>query len=524
MANVAELAAEVKLKGANEATKQIKELTSSFGFLGNVISGLMDISETGLKILSNGAQQGVRVAREIDRVSFKTGIGVGAFQRLDQAFKQHGGNVNSLISSYQQLQQRQAQWKFMGGLSEAEGRAFGFLGLDPSKYSDTMDLLKAITDSLLKIDDIGQRNMLAGILGIDEDFLRVAEKGKYYINDLLTLSQQEQKTLNDWEQNYISLTTDFENALAKLGVMVLSGPAKDFTDWLVDVDHFLSNAVGHAKDLSDVIDNLGGTSENRNWFGKMTDFFDIMSTVKESVKNGEDGHMIAAKLIGETAVKLVKRDARLAGGSAAWQTENLITPEETRKNGQYLMNRLMNEGYSREFAAALVGGLEAESRLNPLISGDHGTSFGIAQWHNGKKSKRAVGLPQSLEGQADFLINELVKTFGMTPDRANRMNFMQASKWAIETFENPQDQSEEERKRRRNYGLPYLHSSLLDPSSGSFSGVAQNQMLSSDNRNITNNIYLENKIATNNLDEKGILSITSDSYKQSIDETNMAIG
>lgn len=520
MANAAELAAEVKIKGANEATKQIKELTSSFGFLGNAAGGVLSALELGFKLINAGAQQGIQVARQIDRVSFKTGIGAQAFQRLDHAFKQHGGNVNSLISSYQNLQQRVAQWKFMGGISQTEGRALGILGIDPSQYGNTMDLMQAITDSLLKIKDIGQRNMLAGILGIDEDFLRVAEKGKYYVNDLLKLSDDEVKTLNDWEQNINNLSEDFEDMFTKLGTMVLAGAGKDFTQWLVGVDQFLSNAVGHAKTLSDVIDNLGGATENRNWFGQLTDVLDIISTIKEGRDEGESGEITAMKLLGKIGAKLANRKSRMASTPVAWQTKNLITPEETRKNGDYLMKRLMSAGYSREFAAALVGGLVAESRLNPLIAGDNNTSFGIAQWHD----TRNKGLPQNLEGQADFLINELVNVFGMTPNRANKMNFVQASDWAIKTFENPQDKSEAEKKRRQNYGLPYLSSNLLDPSSGSFSGVAQNQMLSSDNRNITNNIYLENKIATNNLDEKGILSITSDSYKQSIDESNMAIG
>lgn len=506
MANVAELAAEVKLKGANEATKQIKELTSSFGFLGNVISGLMDISETGLKILSNGAQQGVRVAREIDRVSFKTGIGVGAFQRLDQAFKQHGGNVNSLISSYQQLQQRQAQWKFMGGLSEAEGRAFGFLGLDPSKYSDTMDLLKAITNSLLKIDDIGQRNMLAGILGIDEDFLRVAEKGKYYINDLLTLSQQEQKTLNDWEQNYISLTTDFENALTKLGVMVLSGPAKDFTDWLVDVDHFLSNAVGHAKDLSDVIDNLGGTTENRNWFGKMTDFFDIVSTVKESVQNGEDGHMIAAKLIGETAVKLVKRDARLSGAPAAGTQSDVINIVE---------HELRARGLKGHGVAGALGNIMQESSFNP--NAKNGSHFGLVQWDANRQAEMArfangadVSDPRV---QAQFLMHE-IRQRGLL----DKLNNARSPEEAAYIFEKGIEQSGgQDMQKRLSYSRQFSDS-MMDK----YSGVS-NSYMTSNNRNATVNITNENKISTNYLDKEGVISISEDSFGKSVQQASQVI-
>lgn len=506
MANAAELAAEIKIKGANEATKQIKELTSSFGFLGNAAGGVLSALELGFKLINAGAQQGIQVARQIDRVSFKTGIGAQAFQRLDHAFKQHGGNVNSLISSYQNLQQRVAQWKFMGGISQTEGRALGILGIDPSQYGNTMDLMQAITDSLLKIKDIGQRNMLAGILGIDEDFLRVAEKGKYYVNDLLKLSDDEVKTLNDWEQNINNLSEDFEDMFTKLGTMVLAGPGKDFTQWLVGVDQFLSNAVGHAENLSDVIDNLGGTSENRNWFGKLVDAYDVMSSIKESKENGDDDLLTGAKLLGTLGLKVIKRNSRLGSPSKI-------------NSGAYIMSEMMKAGFNKKFSAAMVGGLIQESGLNPNAVGDNGTSFGIAQWHNG----RAKGLPASLEGQTQFLINELVNKFGMTPEVANSMSYEQASKWAMEEFENPKDQSFSAWMKRYRNGLPYLNGNLLDPSSGSFSGVAQNQMTSNDNRNVTVNATINNAITAGADAAQSVVTASVDGYAQGIDKASQAL-
>lgn len=507
MANVAELAAEVKLKGASEATKQIKELTNSFGFLGNVISGLMDISETGMRTLSNWAQQGVRVAREIDRVSFKTGIGAGAFQRLDQAFKQHGGNIDSLISSYQRLQQRQAQWKFLGGLSETEGRAFGYLGLDPSKYGDTMDLLKAITDSLLKIDDIGQRNMLAGILGIDEDFLRVAAKGKYYINDLLTLSKEEQKTLNDWEQNYNAVTTDFENALTKLGVMVVSGQAKDFTQWVIDVDHFFSNAVGHAKDLGDVIDNIGGTSENRNWFGKITDFWDFMTTVKEGVESKEDPHLTAIKALGQISAKMIKRDARLGGAPVASTEADIkdIVEYELRAGG------LKGHG-----VAGALGNIMQESSFNPnALNGSH---FGLAQWDRNRQAEMArfangadVSDPRV---QAQFLMRE-IRQRGLL----DKLNNARSPEEAAYIFEKGIEQSGGQDMQKRLAYSRQFADSMMDK----YSGVSNSYMTSNDNRNATVNITNENKISTNYLDKDGVVSISEDSFGKSVQQASQII-
>lgn len=507
MPKAGELYVDVGTHGAQEATKQIKELTNAFGFLGNVVSGLMDISETGLKILSNGAQQGVRVAREIDRVSFKTGIGVGAFQRLDQAFKQHGGNVNSLISSYQQLQQRQAQWKFMGGLSEAEGRAFGFLGLDPSKYSDTMDLLKAITNSLLKIDDIGQRNMLAGILGIDEDFLRVAEKGKYYINDLLTLSKQEQKTLNDWEQNYIALTTDFENALTKLGVMVLSGPAKDFTDWLVDVDHFLSNAVGHAKDLGDVIDNLAGSTENRNWFSGISDTFDDWLVAAYDLLSGKDFDETQQDLIKNRKLRIAKRDARLAGAPAAGTQSDVINIVE---------HELRARGLKGHGVAGALGNIMQESSFNP--NAKNGSHFGLVQWDANRQAEMArfangadVSDPRV---QVQFLMRE-IRQRGLL----DKLNNARSPEEAAYIFEKGIEQSGGQDMQKRLAYSRQFADSMMDK----YSGVSNSYMTSNDNRNATVNITNENKISTNYLDKDGVVSISEDSFGKSVQQASQII-
>lgn len=95
---------------------------------------------------------------------------------------------------------------------------------------------------------------------------------------------------------------------------------------------------------------------------------------------------------------------------------------------QDAMNFLTSKGYSKAGAAAIVGNLTAESNLNPQAAGDKvngiPTSFGIAQWHNGRanaiqnfmgtsfshatEDQELAALVHELEGMPS--LNNLLKT------------------------------------------------------------------------------------------------------------------
>jgi murein DD-endopeptidase MepM/ murein hydrolase activator NlpD len=72
-----------------------------------------------------------------------------------------------------------------------------------------------------------------------------------------------------------------------------------------------------------------------------------------------------------------------------------------------------SKGLTRAQAAGIAGNLLHESGFNPSAVGDGGTSFGIAQWHQGrgdamKQWTRANGFsPASFRGQLEYLWHEL---------------------------------------------------------------------------------------------------------------------
>ena len=55
-----------------------------------------------------------------------------------------------------------------------------------------------------------------------------------------------------------------------------------------------------------------------------------------------------------------------------------------RGNAQQAIDFFMSKGLSRAQAAGIAGNLLYESGFNPSAVGDGGTSFGIAQWHQGR--------------------------------------------------------------------------------------------------------------------------------------------
>ena len=82
-------------------------------------------------------------------------------------------------------------------------------------------------------------------------------------------------------------------------------------------------------------------------------------------------------------------------------------------DAQQTIDFFMAKGLTREQAAGIAGNLLHESGFNPNAVGDGGTSFGVAQWHNGRGDNmkawtQAHGYsPTSFRGQLEFLWHEL---------------------------------------------------------------------------------------------------------------------
>ena len=508
MAQVAELTAKVKMDGTKEAAKQVEGLTKDFGFLGNAVVGAIKVLDWGANTLLKGANMATEYARQIDVMTYKSQINAETYQKLDQAFKQHKGNIQDYLSVYENLQMRMANWKYQGR-NALEGQAYELLGINPDAYDDAMKLMSDVTKALNAQEDAGERARLAGILGFNMELLRVASKSDYKIFDNILQTQEETAALTEQEQAVNALSMAWDGLIRKIGGKFRANYGTPVVKWATQVTQDMLNAANAGSGFFSSLGNAASVAGNEIAKMRLKLMFPALSKyIDKSFSNSFGGSKVAY-----TAGDLFDLTDKQSDGKA---------------NGHYIMKRLMDAGYSREWAAAMVGGLTRESdglKLSALGDENVGGSYGLAQWHAGrwdalKAFAQAQGKHESdLDVQIDYLLHELANDFKMTPSRANEMSFHDAAKWILEKFENPADKSEAELKYRKSLGVPYLQASIAE----NYSDFGANAPISESNKNIVNNFNTNMSIYADSVDGSLLQSSTGKMIEQYLNNTSMSI-
>ena len=103
-------------------------------------------------------------------------------------------------------------------------------------------------------------------------------------------------------------------------------------------------------------------------------------------------------------------DFLASGGKMEMKYEDLFKTDGTMAgNAQVVWNFLKYKGLSDAAAAGVLGNIQAECSFRTTAVGDGGTSYGLIQWHAGRKTNlenwcRQNGYdPSSLQGQLEFL-------------------------------------------------------------------------------------------------------------------------
>lgn len=104
------------------------------------------------------------------------------------------------------------------------------------------------------------------------------------------------------------------------------------------------------------------------------------------------------------------------------------------------------QGYSRKVASAIMGNLEGESHFDTAALGDGGTSLGIAQWHESRKTAleeyaQSKGTNVTdIDTQMEYLQHELDTQFsGLTEEMEATDSLYAATDLFTRKFENPLD-------------------------------------------------------------------------------------
>ena len=175
-----------------------------------------------------------------------------------------------------------------------------------------------------------------------------------------------------------------------------------------------------------------------------------------------------------------------AGSSGSTSVSNgLNLPKDVKRNASSLYKFLTAQGLTANGASGVVGNLVGESNLRTGAVGDGGTSYGIAQWHAGRRDNllkfaKSLNLdPSSMEAQEKFLLKEMKSYSGMWKTLTNpKTSQLDAAGAFMRSFERPADQSDAAAARRASLGLSALKAAKGGSSSG-FNTSVQTAMPSS---------------------------------------------
>ena len=98
--------------------------------------------------------------------------------------------------------------------------------------------------------------------------------------------------------------------------------------------------------------------------------------------------------------------------------ERIVLADRSRSNEAQVYNYLVGKmGLNTAAVCGVLANVKAESDFNPVCEGDNGTSFGLFQWHAGRKANlvsycESNGLDyKTVEGQMRFLDYELKRSY-----------------------------------------------------------------------------------------------------------------
>ena len=149
----------------------------------------------------------------------------------------------------------------------------------------------------------------------------------------------------------------------------------------------------------------------------------------------------------------------VGGSTSSGITSSSSMPSNTSGNLKAAFDYLISKGFNAAAVVGVLANIRAESNFNTSAVGDHGTSFGICQWHNnrGENMKKFVGSDWStnLTKQIDYLIFELQNSYKkVLSTMMNCPNTLTGAKQVadvfVRKFEIPSNVDSESQKRQQH--------------------------------------------------------------------------
>lgn len=163
-------------KSANESEQQAKSMSESIFFGLSAIELVARASTWAMQKLTEGMTAVESTAEDISKTNFFSGISTDEIQKMQGALKKVGVDFNSFYSSYMRFQQLLAGPSVGQMPSMSQQLGFAKLGINPFGYSSPEEALKATGEALLQ-KPVGERNTIAGMVGVDTGYLYALERG-----------------------------------------------------------------------------------------------------------------------------------------------------------------------------------------------------------------------------------------------------------------------------------------------------------------------------------------------------------
>lgn len=147
---------------------------------------------------------------------------------------------------------------------------------------------------------------------------------------------------------------------------------------------------------------------------------------------------------------LLSNFVKVFGGSSSGMSGSPDNIDGLEPVPREIVQYLTSKGMPTSGAIAVAANIEAESGYRTDAVGDHGTSFGICQWHNerGTAMKQMAGpnWANNLSGQLDFLWHELNTSYKSVLDQLMQLpNTLDGAKQGVRIFvydfEKPSDKA-----------------------------------------------------------------------------------
>ncbi len=215
------------------------------------------------------------------------------------------------------------------------------------------------------------------------------------------------------------------------------------------------NANNIRSNISDNIQKIENSEIYQNTQANISNTIDNAFSIFDNIEDIPEQHNSQPSNSHNEPESNVQSTSTISDGTVTGEWPSDSNQENVSEIEKYLMNEM---GLNRAAATAVMANMYHESRFNTTTNGDNGTSYGLSQWHNSRKTNLINYCNKNgydyttVEGQMKFYEYELKNSYPKvyeklknTPDTAE--GAYEAAEYYCIYYEVPANRNEQGKKR-----------------------------------------------------------------------------